>query len=178
MSEPVSDLLRALEPYRGLRSEAVIACDAVEPGAVRRHAQAVMDEHPMYGAPGDLRWGGPVAPALFPALMFRRPLGAADPVEASATDPDYDGSASAGNAGLPVLEPLRGYAVLNGGSEIELYRYARHHEQVRMVSHYADFREKTGRRGPMVIVVLESEYATTAGELLLRVRRTYIWSKA
>jgi hydroxyacyl-ACP dehydratase HTD2-like protein with hotdog domain len=138
-----------------------------------------MDEHPMYGAAAaGGRYGAPVAPLLFPSLMFRRPLGTPDPVEMRAGDPDFDGSATAGNAGLPPIEPLRDYSVLNGGAEVELYRYARHGEQVSMQSRYADIREKEGRKGPMVLVVVESEYRTLAAELLLRVKRTYIWSRA
>ena len=95
-----------------------------------------------------------------------------------AEDPDYDGSVTAGSNGLPTLAPLHGYGVLNGGAEIELYRYARHGEQVCTQSRYADIREKQSRKGPMVLVILENDYRTLAGELLLRVKRTYLWSRA
>lgn len=175
----MSELAQALAPYIGMESESTLACDPVEAGAVRRHAQAIMDEHPMYGAAqADGRYGGPVAPALFPSVMFRRPLGSPDPVQEHAHDPDYDGSISSGAAGLPLIEPLRDYAVLNGGAQVELFRYARHGESVQLRSRYADIREKEGRKGPMVIVVVESEYRTTDAELLLRVKRTYIRSHA
>ncbi len=30
----------------------------------------------------------------------------------------------------------------------------------------------------MVLVILENDYRTLAGELLLRVKRTYLWSRA
>lgn len=174
----MSALTEALAPYIGLRGEVAVACDAVEPGAVRRHAQATMDECPMYGkAAAGGRYDGPVAPPLFPSLMFRRPLGAPDAVQMRAADPDFDGNAAAGAAGLPPIEPLRDYAVLNGGAEVELFRYARHGERVSMQSRYADIREKDGKKGPMVLVVVESEYRTLDAELLLRVKRTYIWSR-
>ncbi|TCG02400.1 hypothetical protein BZM26_00725 [Paraburkholderia strydomiana] len=174
----MSTLTESLTPYIGLKSDVVVACDAVEEGAVRRFAQATMDERAIYGPAGaDSRYGGPVAPPLYPALMFRRPLGAPDPVQIHADDPDWDGNAAAGTAGLPPIEPLREHSVLNGGAEVELYRYARHGEQVSMQSRYADMYEKVGRKGPMVLVILESEYRTLDSELLLRIRRTYIWSR-
>ncbi|OWT66424.1 FAS1-like dehydratase domain-containing protein [Candidimonas nitroreducens] len=174
----MSGLAKILAPYIGLESEINVACDRVEAGAVRRHAQAIMDEHSMYGAvEADSRYGGAVAPALFPSMMFRRPLGSVDPVQEHAQDPDYDGNVASGAAGLPPIEPLRDYATLNGGAEVELFRYVRHGEQVQLKSRYLDIRETNGRRGPMVIVVVESEYRTSEEELLLRIKRTYIRSR-
>jgi hydroxyacyl-ACP dehydratase HTD2-like protein with hotdog domain len=161
-----------------MKSESVTACDAVEAGAVRRFAQATMDERAVYGEAGaDSRYGAPVAPPLYPALMFRRPLGMPDPVQTHADDPDWDGNAAAGTAGLPPIEPLRDHSVLNGGAEVELFRYARHGERVSMQSRYENIYEKEGRKGPMVLVIVASEYRTLDSELLLRVRRTYIWSR-
>ncbi|GAA5233319.1 FAS1-like dehydratase domain-containing protein [Verticiella sediminum] len=174
----MNTLMQQLAPYIGLQSEITMACDPVEAGAVRRHAQATMDENRAYAddnAP--CRYATPVAPPLFPSLMFRRAFGAPDPVQMRAQDPHYDGSVTAGSNGLPSLAPLHGYGVLNGGAEIELYRYARHGEQVCTRSRYADIREKEGRKGPMVVVIVENDYSTAAGELLLRVKRTYLWSR-
>jgi hypothetical protein len=34
--------------FIGIKSETVVACDAIEAGAVRRYAQAIMDEDPNY----------------------------------------------------------------------------------------------------------------------------------
>jgi hypothetical protein len=174
----MSTLMESLAPYIGMKSEAEIACDAVEAGAVRRFAQAAMDERAVYGAAGaDTRYGAPVAPPLYPALMFRRQLGTPDPVQTHANDPNWDGNAAAGTAGLPPIEPLREYSVLNGGAEVELFRYALHGERVSMQSRYEDIYEKVGRKGIMILVILESEYRTLDSVLLLRVRRTYIWSR-
>ena len=77
----VTDEVRS---YIGVSSEADFACDAVETGAVRRFAQAIMDEDPAYlGETNDAnrRFGGPVAPPLFANHMVRRPLGTPDPVQ-------------------------------------------------------------------------------------------------
>ena len=115
--------------YIGLSSEADFACDAVEAGAVRRFAQAIMDEDPAYlGETNDAnrRFGGPVAPPLFANPMVRRPLGTPDPVQNNALNPLFDGIVPV--ASLPGIKPLSHLASLNGGSEFEFFRYARHGE--------------------------------------------------
>jgi hypothetical protein len=172
-------MIEGLKQYIGVQSEWETACDAVEPGTVRRFAQAIMDEDPAYGRDAEARFGGPVAPPLFPMLMFRRPLGAADPLQTNASNPDFDGlgQASSATRGLPAIEPLAGYAILNGGTEVELFRYARHGETIRMRSRYAEITEKETSKGPIVLVVTESEFAKPDGEVLLRARRTLIRRK-
>ena len=160
--------------FIGVRSETVVACDAVETGAVRRYAQAIMDDDPRYAPAGaSEQFGGPVAPPLYPAFMFRRPLGSIDVLTERASDPDFDGLVPASSDGLPKL-PLDGLALLNGGSEIELYRYARHGENVVQRSIYADIYERQSKGGPMLFVVIETEYLTEGGALLMRVRKTII----
>lgn len=172
-------MIDGLQKYIGAQSEWETACEAVEAGAVRRFAQAIMDERPDYAAPGEARFGGPVAPPLYPMMMFRRPLGTPDPLELSANDPNFDGlgQASSLTRGLPEIKELAGYALLNGGTEVELFRYARHDEMIRMRSRYADITEKETSKGPIVLVVTESEFATPDGEVLLRARRTLIRRK-
>ena len=166
----------ALRRYIGVETAEETACDPVERGAVRRYAQAIMDEDPIFDAPcaNNARFGGPVAPPLFPTHMFRRAFGAPDPIQAHARDADYDGLGATSAAGLPALEPIKHLALLNGGSEIELYRYARHGENVKQRSRYADIVEKETSKGPMVFVTIETEYRTGAGELLMKTRRTQI----
>lgn len=158
----------------GVWSEAESACDPVEQGAVRRFAQAIMDEDPAYGphAQADSRYGGPIAPPLFPNHMLRRPLGTPDLIQQRAGDPDFDGVVPA--TGLAPLAGLAHLPVLNGGSEFEFYRCARHGEWVSFRQRYADIREKPSRNGTLLIVVIEGEIRTRAGELLLRSRRTLL----
>jgi len=160
--------------FIGLQSESVTACDTVEPGAVRRYAQAIMADSDRDYAPDATppRYGGPVAPPIYPAFMFRRPLGTPDVLSERAEDPDFDGLVSAASDGLPEL-PLPGRALLNGGSEIEFLRYARHGEQVTQRSRYADIYERQSKNGPMLFVVVETEYRA-GGDVLLRVRKTII----
>lgn len=172
-------MIEGLDRYVGQQSDWEPACDLVEAGAVRRFAQAIMDEDPAYGRGAETRYGSPVAPPLYPMMMFRRAFGAPDPLMAHAADPDFDGlgQASSVTRGLPEIEPLAGYAILNGGSEVEFYRYARHGEEVRMRSRYASITEKETSKGPIVLVVTEAEFATPDGEVLMKARRTLIRRK-
>jgi hydroxyacyl-ACP dehydratase HTD2-like protein with hotdog domain len=133
-----------------------------------------MDDNPIYwdaAASGPYR--GPVAPPLFPTHMFRRDVGTPDPLRERAGDPDFDGS-GATLQGLPEIEPLRAWATLNGGAELEFYRYARHGERVSVRSSYESITEKETSRGPIILVVVLNEYLDADGEILVRQRRTYI----
>lgn len=161
--------------YVGVSTQAEFACDPVEQGAVRRYAQAIMDDDPDYGpqAPAGSPWGGPIAPPLFANHAVRRPLGAPDIVQERAGDPHFDGT-GAPAGGLPPIGPLKGFAVLNGGAEFELFRYARHGERIQVTQRYAEITEKASSKGPMILVVVEAEFRTGQDELLLRARRTVI----
>lgn len=166
----LTDEIRA---FIGLESQTVVLTEPVERGAVRRFAQAMMDDDPIYGSEHDGgRYDLPVAPLLFPTYMAWRPLGTPDPLSERAHDPDFDGSTGFGTEGLPEL-PLN-LALLNGGLEVEFFRYARHGETVTMMSRYADIYEHVSRKGPMLFVVTEAEYRSGSGDLLVRVRRTMI----
>lgn len=155
----------------GMESLTVTAPEPVEQGAVRRYAQAIMDEDPIF-APG----GGaaPVAPVLFVSHIFRRPFGSEDPLAVNAANPDFDGAVGSAIRGLPDL-PLPGLTRLNGGSEIECFRYARHGESVCMKSRYVDIYERDSSKGPMILAVVETRYFTDAGETLLIVKNTAIY---
>lgn len=169
--EIITDEVRA---YIGIWSDTVNACEAVEQGAVRRFAQAIMDDDPAYGPdamPND-RHRGPIAPPLFPNHMLRRAFGTPDLVQENARNPDFDGVVPA--QGLPAIAPLAHLPVLNGGSEFEFFRYAQVGETVTLRQRYADIREKPASRGRMVLVVIESEVRTGGGEMLLRARRTLL----
>ena len=169
-------LTEALKKYIGLQSESEFACDPVERGAVRRYAQAIQDEDPIFSeaCANNARFGGPVAPPLYPTHMFRRAFGAPDPLQLRARDPDFDGLGATSAQGLPELEPIRHLALLNGGSEIEFFRYARHGETVKLRSRYADIVEKETSKGPMLFVTIETEYRNGDDELLMTTRRTLI----
>jgi hypothetical protein len=170
----------------GVWSETLTACDAVEAGAVRLFAQAIMDDDPSYAAGAaegpdasdgsaaslDGRAGGPIAPPLYPNHMLRRPYGTPDLLQQRAGDDDFDGVVP--GPGLPPLTGLTHLPVLNAGAKYEFYRHARHGETVTVRQRYAELREKASAKGPLIFVVIESEWHTGAGELLLRARRTLL----
>ena len=161
----------------GATSAVEVACDPVERGAVRRYAQAYMDDDPIFYAEETTRgsrYGGPVAPPLYPMNMFRRPPGTPDPFAARARDPDFDGIVGSTAQGLPPLPLPPGTGLLNAGTEVELYRYARHGETVTAKSSYDSITEKQSSKGPMLLVVIATEYRNQAGDLLLRVKKTQI----
>jgi hypothetical protein len=166
-----------IELMVGVESGTEVACDVVERGAVRRYVQAYMDDDPMFYSDDPAvtaRYGGPVAPPLFPMNMFRRPFGTPDPFEEYAHDPDFDGIIGSTAQGLPPLPLPKGIGLLNAGTEVEVFRYARHGETVTAKSRYASITEKQGKKGPMLIVVIETEYRSGDGDLLLRVKKTQI----
>jgi hydroxyacyl-ACP dehydratase HTD2-like protein with hotdog domain len=119
----------------------------------------------------------PIAPPLFPTHMFRRGFGEPDVVSERAGDPDYDGAIASSSRGLPDL-PLPNMVRLNGGVEVEFFRYARHGERVVMKSRYAEIVEREGSKGPMVLAKVDTDYLTGDGALLLRVRNTGIYRTA
>lgn len=163
--------------YVGKTSVSELACDPVEIGAVRRYSQAIMDDDPIYWdaqAAGG-RYDGPVAPPIFPIDMFRRPFNTPDPVQIYASDPDFDGVGAPAGQGLPPIEPLRNFAVLYGGSEIEFYRYAKMGDRVSVVQRYGSITEKQSSKGPMLLVNIESEYRDQNSDLLARLSMTTIW---
>lgn len=163
----------AVRSYIGIETEQVLACDPVETGAVRRYAQAIMDIDPIYSE-GHERFGGPVAPLIYPSQMFRRAFGEPDPIEERAADPDFDGLGVNATQGLPEIVPLAHLATLNGGNELEFFRYARHGERVTLKSRYVDITERETSKGKMIFVVSEVEYRGDGDELLVRARRTQI----
>lgn len=164
-----------IEALVGMESEEVAACDLVERGAVRRFAQASLDDDPIYydaAAGAQSRYQGPVAPPLFPMTMFRDDFGSPDALSERAADPDFDGIVGATVQGLPPV-PVKGLALLNGGTQVEFFAYARHGDRVIAKSRYDAIYEKAGKAGPMLFVVIATDYRA-GGQLLLRVRKTQI----
>lgn len=163
-----------IREYIGKEGPRFAASDIVEGGAVRRYAQAIMDQDPAYnkGRP-DAAKGVPVAPPLYPVFMFRTPFDSVDYLTERAPDPDFDGAVLGVGNGLPEL-PLHGLALLNGGAEVELFRYPHQGDRVYQQSRYVDIYERISKSGPMLMVVIDTMYSTEGGEPLLRYRKTLI----
>ena len=172
----MSLLSKDVREFIGLETERQLACDVVEPGAVRRYAQAIMDIDPIYmwdDAIRGTRYSKPVAPPLFPNAMLRLPFGDPDLVQERAEDPDFDGSVGSSTLGLPRL-PLGNSPLLNGGSEAELFRFAEHGERVWIQSRYLDIYERETSKGTMLFIVIETDFTDANGDLMMRFRKTQI----
>ncbi len=159
----------------GMETEPMVCCDPVERGAVRRFAQAIMDPDPIYmdeGYTADTRYREPVAPPLFAAAMLRLEFGGPDLVQERAEDPDFDGAVGSSSLGLPPI-PCK-LAMLNGGTDVELFRLPRHGEWVSITSRYKDIYERETSKGPMLFVVYESDFKDEDGNVIMRFSKTQI----
>lgn len=160
--------------YIGVQTEVQLACDSVETGAVRRHAQAIMDDDPIYmskEATAGTRYREPVAPPLFPNAMPRVPFGEPDAIQQHANDPNFSGDPGSRGLSLPRL-PVSHTSQLNGGTEVELIRYVRHGERVGVRMRYADIYERETSKGWMLFIVIETDYTDQDGKLVMRFRET------
>jgi hypothetical protein len=173
---PMPRLNDEIRKYIGMETELQLACDPVERGAVRRYAQAIMDNDPIYmwdDAVKGTRYRKPVAPPLFPNAMLRLPFGERDLVQERAEDPHFDGAVGSSTLGLPPL-PLVNSPLLNGGSEVELFRFAEHGEPIWLQSRYLDIYEKESSKGTMLMVVIETDFLDEKRNLVMRFRKTQI----
>jgi hypothetical protein len=165
--------------YAGMAGAPLLAPMPLERDTLRRFAQAIMDRDPLYYdtvyAAGT-KFGELVAPPLYPVHAFRPPAGGPDPLDILRAQPDADGAA--GNDGVyfglaPIESPFK--RLLNGGNEIEFYRCLAVGEKCVAKARYADVQLKQGKSGSLLLMVIETEFHTEAGELLLVNRQTLIW---
>jgi len=174
--EPQTYITDEVRGLIGRESAPSSAFELVEPGAVRRFAQAIMDNDPIYWneeAATNRGYGGPVAPPLFPGFVFRRAPGTPDPLDRAKQNPDFDGIGGAGGGHLPPIPNLPP-RTLNGGVEAEFFALARHGDRITSQSRYADIYEREGRTGKMVFIVTETTYTNQDGQVLVKIRNTGI----
>jgi acyl dehydratase len=161
----------------GLEGEPQIACEPVERSEVRRFAQAVMDDDPIFWDDAyarNTRYEAVVAPPLFPLFAHRRRPASPDPLDAAAIDPDFDGFVGLLTSGLPPVPLPTLPRLLNGGNEVELYQLPTLGDRITARAKYLDIYEKTGRSGTMVFIVVETRYTNQHDALLLISRLTLI----
>jgi len=161
----------------GLEGVPETCWEPVERSEVRRFAQAVMDDDPIFWDDAYARqtkYGSVVAPPLFPLFALRRPPGTPDPLAEAPTDPDFDGSAGLLRTGLPPVPLPQLPRLLNGGNEVEFYRLPPLGDRITARARYLDIYEKTGRSGTMVFIVIETRYLNQHDELLMLSRVTLI----
>ncbi len=165
--------------YIGMTGTPKVAHMPLERDSLRRFVQAIMDQDRLYFdeayAKGS-RYGGIVATPLYPVHAFRSPAGSADRLNTVQADPDADGTDSSDGAysSLPKIESAF-KRLLNGGNEIEFYRCLAVGEICIATPKYANVQLKHGKSGSMLLVTIETEYRTQAGDLLLVNVQTLIW---
>jgi hypothetical protein len=168
-----------LDRYRAMTGQPMVASLPLERDTLRRFVQAIMDTDPTYfdaAAAGASKFGGIVAPPLYPVHAFRPPAGGADPLDLVRADPDADGSGGSDGVffGLePIVSPFK--RLLNGGNEIEFFRCLAVGETCVATARYADIQLKHGKSGTMLVVAIETTFRTDAGDLLLINKQTLIW---
>ena len=161
----------------GLEGEPQISWEPVERSEVRRFAQAVMDDDPIFWNDTHVkntRYGAVVAPPLFPLFAYRSSPGFPDPLATAATDPDFDGFMGLLTSGLPPVSLPMLPRLLNGGNEVEFYQLPKLGDRITARAKYLDIYEKTGRSGTMVFIVVETRYTNHHDELLMISRLTLI----
>lgn len=174
-----NSLSEELGKYRGMEGPRIIAPLPLERDPLRRFIQAIMDTDPVYfddGIAQASKFGGVIAPPLYPVHAFRTPAGAADPLDLIRQEPDADGSAGSDSVyfGLePIQSPFK--RLLNGGNEIEFYRCLALGEKCVAKARYADVEVKKGKSGTMLIVKIETTFSTENGDLLLINKQSLIW---
>lgn len=168
--------IRALIGAKGERVEAGLY--GIERDDLRRFTQAIMDPDPRYWDEEfarTTRYGAIITPPIYCAYLARKPPpGAPDAVTAIfARNMDADASGGAqesSKGGLPPI-PTHLARVLNGGNEIEVYKYPRLGDRVYSQLTYADITERKASDGsPMLIVTSEIRYTDEQGELLCLMR--------
>jgi acyl dehydratase len=123
----------------------------VERGAIRRFAEAIGDENPLFNNEQEARkrrFGGMIAPPT-----FCRSLSAAI-VDVKLEMPQFRG--------------------LDGGSEWEYFEPIRPGDRITVQTKIADLRESEGRLGPMVFITTETTYTNQFGEVCAIQRATGI----
>jgi hypothetical protein len=172
--------IRALIGLKGERVEAGLW--GIERDDLRRFTQAIMDPDPRYWDEEfarTTRFGRVITPPIYCTYLARKtPNGVADPVSAAfAQNPDSDGSGSAqesSKGGLPPI-PTNLRRVLNGGNEIEVFKYPGLGDRVFSQVTYADIVERRSSDGsPMLIVTNEILYSDQDGDLLCIMRSSVI----
>jgi acyl dehydratase len=143
------------------------AWDEVSRGEIRRYAQAIMDDDPVYWDEEHARrtkFGGVVAPPFLPGKIFRVRPDAPDPLRED--ERLWSGEHTPrGESDLRIPWPP-GWIVLHGSDESEIYQLARPGDRITARSKLVDMYERQGRSGHLVMAVTETAYFNQDGDLL------------
>ena len=133
----------------GVESEAITY--DVERGAIRKFAEAIGDDNPLYvdeEAARKSRYGGLIAPPTFMRSM------------------------SAGRSRATVQSPYP--AALDGGSEWEYFEPVRPGDRISVTVKVSEMFEREGRLGNMLFIIRETSYVNQFGKTVAIQRGTGI----
>lgn len=133
----------------GVESEAITY--DVERGAIRKFAEAIGDDNPLYvdeEAARKSRYGGVIAPPTFMRSM------------------------SAGRSRATVESPYP--AALDGGSEWEYFEPVRPGDRISVTVKVSEMFEREGRLGKMLFIIRETSYVNQFGKTVAIQRGTGI----
>ena len=133
----------------GVESEAITY--DVERGAIRKFAEAIGDDNPLYvdeEAARKSRYGGLIAPPTFMRSM------------------------SAGRSRATVQSPYP--AALDGGSEWEYFEPVRPGDRISVTMKVSEIFEREGRLGNMLFIIRETSYVNQFGKTVAIQRGTGI----
>ena len=165
----------------GVWSKPRTAAHAIDQGIVRHFYQAAGDVNPLYWDEEyakQSKYGGLVAPALYPGFSFALGDGMPDPLEGKGSDPDYTGFEPESDARgfAPTLPPLpiRLERGLNAGTEHEVYQLPKIGDHITVKNRYSNIVQKQGKSGTLIFYTLETIHTNQAGEVLLVTRWTQV----
>lgn len=163
----------------GCTGPAVEAPDPLDRSTIRRFAQAIMDDDPLYWDEEYAtasRFGRIMAPPLLPLHAIRRPGGTPDPLDRAAEDPNYDGAGDVlVRLGLPPI-PVPQTRLLNGGNDVLVSSLAGVGDIIVARSTIDDIYQKNGRTGTLIFADVRTTYWVKQTKVaLLHSRQVFIW---
>ena len=159
MTQPrlVTDEVKAMI---GREAQPWTAPEPVDRGAIRRLAEALMDENPLYTDEEyakKTRYGGIIAP---PTFAIRPPWGTWEMKGPSEW--------------IPAVDVPGTRRTVNAGNELEFFRPVRPGDTLSHRTRVADIYERQGRSGPMAIATVETVVSNQRGQVVALFKQTFL----
>jgi len=171
VTDSVRSLIEARTPSR-------TTTDAVSTSEIRRFAQAIMDDNPVFYDPeaaARSRFSHIVAPGTFPLSCLRPTPFARDPMRDVSENEDT--WANPVIEGLPQPPEWEGLYRFHAGDDLVLYQLASVCDQITANVHLKDIYEKKGRSGPMAFLTVHTDWTNQREELLCAHDLHTVWTE-
>ncbi len=150
MANEEAEIIQKLRGLLGTETPPLLV--KIDQENIRRWSDAVGDRNPLWIDPEyaeKARYGHTIAPPTF--IIDRAIVPLADKI--IAISPNF----------------------LNGGTEIEYFKPIKVGDTLTTTAKLADIKEKVGNAGKLFIMILEMTYKNQDGELVRKVKNTFIW---